>query len=755
MRAQFGIAPQIIDPADWSLSVTASGGSLSAIANIYVYVQLTNRRGKNLHSAPKNIAISANDALVVTLNVSIVREGEDPWWVIISAETVNDNLQAVQIAEVEYKSRSDQQATLSLPLDVTFTLDEQIETTNLAVTTAANLPSNPLNGTIRTIDDQGGDIVYYNEILALWEPYYFSTIFTYQDNTENLEGSDQGLGTDILIPALPFDSQVSQITTVPVRYALINDNPEGNGANLQNQIELIVFINGQAVNADNLFVGSIYSDIINFQLIGYYRISNRSIDQGVTGTFVTQQWNSANNQLRLEDPLPPGWAAIYDIWLDADSSVFALTGHQPGDVLSFAFVYRGKVGRFVPELAAIFGAFVVSGEEGKLKLLPNRLTTGSAIVARFFIEQEVDDIGVLNTIQIDTGDQLLIINGATGGSYRTAIAPATLSSSEGILASFSTEPGFTNPSEVSDLVTLNSPGGYAVTLNHPILPNNKAQIREDYPDSVVAGETNADWVNPSLRLYAIYNGTTIYQKDDLIVAGSSPAQVEQVTNFSGWTIVTVIPDRDNTIPNGTTYGLFDPIKIDPVAEIAGTLPVGTYQFVFRYEYPAGNLQLTRINHRVAGAIKRLGQTFEDTLSTEQLFRDEVLTIETARELPTSDRIQNTVWQIGDLGNALYILKLDLNLADDGRNVIRFNSGPGGFIPLNELGIKIIDQDGSTLDRYSTIKIANPLVATVDTITRSIQLSVNQDLLNTPVVEINLLDTGLEFLSDTAGDLLTW
>ncbi len=755
MRAQFGLIPEIVDPLDWNLSVTANGGSLSAIANILVYVQLTNRRGRNLLSAPKNIAISANDSLVVTFNTSIVREGEDPWWFIISAETIGDNTQAVQIAEVEYKSRADQQSTLALPLDVTFTLDEHLETTNLSVTTAANLPSNPLNGTIRTIDDQGGAIVYYNEILANWEPYYFPTVFTYQDDTENTEGSDQGLADDILVPGLLFDSQVSQITTVPVRYALINDNPEGNGINLEGQIDLIVFVNGEAVNVNNLFVGSVYSDIIKFQLIGFYRISNRSIDQGIDGTFVTQEWNAANNQLRLSSQLPPGWAAIYDIWLDADSSVFALTEHQPGDVLSFAFVYRGKVGRFVPELAALIGDFVVSGEEGQLKLLPNRLTTGSAIVARFFIEQTVDDIGVLNSILADTPNQLLIVNGATGGTYRTTTAPANLTTSEGIIASFSTEPGFTNPSELSDIVTLSAPGGFTITLNHPVLPNNRAAIRESYPDPVVAAETNADWTNPSIRLYAIYNETTIYQKDDLITSGSSPTQTEQIDTFNGWTIVPIIPDRNNTITNGINYGLFDPIKIDPVVPIAGALPTGTYQFVFRYEYPTNNLAITRIDHQAADAIKRLGQTFEDILSSQQLFRDEVLTLETARELPVINRIQNSVWQMGDLGNALYILKLDLNLPDDGRNAIRFNSGPGGFIPLNELGVKIIDQNGDTLDRYSTIRISSPLIATVDTLTRSIQLSIDQSLLNSPVVDINLLDTGLEFFSDVSGDLLTW
>ncbi len=95
------------------------------------------------------------------------------------------------------------------------------------------------------------------------------------------------------------------------------------------------------------------------------------VETGMSAVGVTQSWHPTYNLLTLPINLPAGYAAVYDIWLSADTLALSNAGFNEGDTLSLSFEQLGRVG--IPSDIAALTGDVIFGEGNKVKVLPNKI----------------------------------------------------------------------------------------------------------------------------------------------------------------------------------------------------------------------------------------------------------------------------------------------------------------------------------------------------------------------------------------------
>ena len=588
MRSQLASFTQQLSNTDWIVTVS-TGGNLTG-GTIYLYIQLLNRVGRNLLSQSKVIVYETGDRITVTINESVVVNGEDLWAIVISGERTGNIEDAVQLAIIDYRL-ADGFSTIALPTSIDLTEDAHLETENLVVAAANDLPSGNdlINGQVREVSEEE-KIYRYDETIDSWMNHYFDSYYSYIPNTKDEGGADQELGADLIFSPQSISGDSSPITTTPIRYWLIGNEDEADGQTINGSFNLRIAVNGATVSETGTIWGNVFASLFKFQLVGYYRLLNRAIDTGMDEVGVTQTWHPTYNLLKLPLNLPAGYAAVFDLWLEADLQDLSSAGFEDGDVLTIGFDRLGKVG--IPSDISALTGDVVFGEGEKLLVLPNKILSGKAIAGGFFFDSPNTQNGIFNSIAANTPNQVVIINGATGGTVRTSVAPANLLSSEVVRCTFSTEPGFTNPSEFSEIFILSSTGGLTVTINHPVGGNLKAFIRGDYSDKAIAGNNQADWDNPNLRLYLV-QGSTLFEKNTLITSSASATQTEEILNLDDFTRVDFISNARAIF--GDDFSLFAPQQ-PSVSELAGgVLQPNTYQVAVRYEYPAPNNLITRFS----------------------------------------------------------------------------------------------------------------------------------------------------------------
>lgn len=741
MRSQLAsFTPQLTNSA-WLIEVETGLGNLTANSKSF-YAQLQNRVGFNLLSSAKLLNWNTGDRIKLIIPAEIIKNGEDIWWFVVSAEDTGNIQDAVQIAAIALRL-SDQVNSISLPVEFYLSEDAHLETSNLSVATAANLPSSSdqINGQLRYLDDES-KWYRYDEEIDIWVEHFFDTANTYLGSTQDIKGADQELGADLIIPPLPINTDSSPITTQPIRYWLIGEETEEDGVTLNGSFNLRIDINGSSVSDTGQVWGNIFAGLFKFQLIGYYRLLTRGIDTGMESVGVTKTWHPQYSLLSLPLNLPAGYAAVYDIWLEGDISNLI----DAGDSLEISFDQLGRVG--IPSDLAELTGDVVFSKGNQLLVLPNKILDGSAIAGGFYFNAPTES-GIFNSAPANTPNQVVILNGATGGTIRTSVAPANLLSSEVVRATFSTEAGYSDPSEFSDVFILTTTDGLSITVSHPVNPNNRASIRANYPDPAIAGSILADWGNPDFRVYVL-QGSTLWEEQELRTSESSSTQEIEINSLENFVQVGFIPDASSIL--GIDFSLFSPGKPSLSALGNGVLPPNSYQVAIRYEYPAPNNLITRIRHDVEGAIKVFPQSFEDLLSTFQRWSNTIISVAEARELDTKLREPLSVWLFSDLGYAPYLLRFDITGVDDGRNIIRFNQGAGGFVPLKTLGLRI-GTNTQLFDAYSTVRIGSGLIAEEDIAGRAIAIRLDENAIAPIETRSNLIDAGGNILIDELGNLL--
>lgn len=746
MRYQVGSFLQQVPNSSWAVTNEA-GGNLTTAGTINLYVQLLNRLGLNLLSISVVATYSAGDRLAITFNSNIVREGEDVHRIIVSGENTGNNTDTVQLAEFIYKQEQIDGTVVveSLPATIYLSEDDHLETAVLNVATITALPSSPVGGMLRYVDDEAGKLYRYNNLTASWVEHYFNTAATFLSATTDLNGADQGLSATAILPP-PIKSGDND--SAKIRFWLVNDEPENGGVVVTagTNVNLKVSVNGATGRArDGASFNSLFAGLIKFELIGYYRLLNGAFDNSPDGVGIENIWYPPNSLLEIATELPGGYVAVFDLWLSYPEAEIANKGISATDCIGIEFTTLANLGTASP-LAIAFGNERVFGEGDRALIVPKRVLSGQGIAQGF--DFEIKDFLPLVGLQASTSNQQVLIDGSTGGTVRIS---NTLIASESIRGIVSTEGGFGQLSPFSNEITAAAGEGLEITFSHPV-SGSKATIRGDYTDPLIAGNPNADWNNPDIRLL-IRKGLQWYQKDDLLASDTANTQTLNINDLTGFTELTSgIPDYLNLF--GSSFGLFAPGTPTVSSTIGGNLDADSYTVAFWYEYPNPNAKITRISHDTAlGAMPTLKQSFDELNNLSRVY-PEKLTVVQARLLEYSQLEDKRIFPITINGSLVdYYWDATSLLTDDGKTAIAVSGVMNGRLrPQNTLGITF--QNGSTIfNPYSKITIGSGILVEEDAVGNAVSLRIDESLLS-PVESVPSLvsDTGNLLLSDT-GNIL--
>ena len=604
MRTQLGSFVERVNVADWSVTV-GSGGNLTTAGTINLHLSLVNRVGLNLLSIPIATSYNPGDKITITINSSIIRDGEDIHAFIISGQTTGNNADAVQLAEIPYREEFDTGnfTVETLPLTLELTEDSHLETVNTAIASEAEYPTVPVNGMLRELN---GQWQRYKD--STWIPHYFTTNSTYLTSTLSDRGADQSLGASAIIPP-PI--KTGNNDSVKVRFWLVNDASDGAIIAAGTQLQLLVAVNGELFSdAAPEGYASKLSGLVRYRLAGYYRLLDNAFNSSVADVGLTKTWRTWE-PIVIPADLDSGNVAVYDFWLSYSESEIAGKGIGADDYIGFGLKV-GLDGNTTSSLSPIYCDNFVFNSGQNLVVVPSKLLSGYAIVNG--LDFRVNSFYPLAGLQSDTANQLVLLNPIT----QSVRVDTTATADEQVRATVSTEGGFGQVSPQSDLVTLADNENLEITFNHPI-SGGKGTIRPDYPDEQIKGNNQADWNNPDIRLF-VRQGGQWHQKNNLIGSTAHATQTFTVSDLADFIAVPGVPD--GLAGNGTDFGLFAPLKADVASSGTGSnLAGGAYQVVWYYEYPLPNSKITKINHTANGAIAfegtNQGKVYPDTLTLVQ------------------------------------------------------------------------------------------------------------------------------------------
>lgn len=729
VSTQFASFPQQLSNTEFS-AIARTGGSTTKLGSINLHLSLLNRMGLNLLSNLIAVSWLAGEEVAVTIPANLIVAGEDVHRFILSGQKSGDETDAVQLADLLYKTEQNNGTVLTpqLPHEIILSTDDALETNNLYINDLTALPVNAIAGMIRYVDNLAGAAYRFDG--ADWVEHYYPDALTYIPNTKADRGCDRVLGNEVIVkpPRKTGDND-----SVRVRYWLLNGDTEG-GASLSAgyPLNLIVAVNDNYFRPqDNSFYGTIFNQLIKYQLVGYYRLINRSLNTGVIGAGLDVPWNFGN-PLKLDTPLPAGYAAVIDVWLSYSLLDLQGTGVEAADRIAIAFEKGGELAGRLSPLSSAFGNNRIFGESDRAVVVPNQILSGSGIINGF--EFNLPEAIALDSAVADTPNQSIYLDGSRGiGTARVTVRP---SPSEVLRATVSTEAGFGQSSEASKAITLSVGQNLEITLRHPVV-GNFATVRADYPDSLVAGNPKAKIQTSQNMLFLAVNGV-LYQKDDLIPVNAQATQSVTVTSLAGWSQVNLVPDSSSIF--GADFGLFRPSK--PTIKGNGSnsaLAAGQYQLWVLYQWVAPNTTYTRIEHQPSLSTFR---TNFDKLNRLSKVYGETLTIEDARAINYQELESDRLYVI-KLGGKRYIWYWNptSSLVDNGETVLAVSTVQTGrlirFAPQKQSFKK-----GSIAYAQPTLILGDGLSIDEDVTARTLTLTLD------PNARINP-----DFVTSDQGDIL--
>jgi hypothetical protein len=660
------LRPQL-DSADWAIAAT-SGGNLTGSGTLTFYLQSRSRSGRNLLGAGKTIAYSAGQKIVVTIDASARKSGEDVFAFVLSASSgVATN--AKQLAEWRAKSL-DRRSDRSLSGTIELTRDEHLV---LGGTSAniASLPTNRIHGMVRQV---GADYLKWDSeatagVQQAGTGYWvtWESPNTYLASTDSIGGCDRSVsdGNPNIIRPLPYAADGSD--SEPVRYWLVNGLDEDGGGDLAigSLIDLSVAVNGEPT--------TIFDSLISIRVLGYARRST-GILTTVPESNASYLYTAGNFLFALSQVLPRGYALAVEVIFAFDESALADNGRPliPPDAVITAYPYlKGRSGTFSP-----FGDFFgdcVSSEGGKLRVLPAaagyKRAGGVAQVANYFTPKLGEELFSLG-LQADSTGQKVCISGVRGGDCVIRDNPLA---NEAIRAIVSTAAGEATASALTSPVTLSSGQILSVSIAFP------SAIRADYPD-VIAGAA-ATFNAPAIRLY-IQVGSTIYRKNQPISVSGSSLNLT-ISDTLDTTIVGSLPTNADAGFNLWGYGAIS----SSASSGAGTLPTGQpIRIAVAYWYPSPNLRLTKISHDpLAGCLPELGLTFTEAIDLFKYWQPPALTKSALKNLASADRSEGEA-RLCLQNNRIYRFTPNLSQADDGETYLASIDNAGrGWISIAGVG----------------------------------------------------------------------
>lgn len=635
--------------------ITTANGTLSSGGALNIYVQGRNRSGFNLQSDPIVINYNAGDRIEITLNGTLRSSIDNLFRVVISASrTTPEN--AVILCEWEAKS-PDQLSDLSLPVTLFLSEDDHIETDNLICETSDLLPLNPIHGMRRYVTDSGW--VRYNEANDLWENYPINAN-SFIAATTDFKGCDRpinDLGNNVIInpPLYSGDNSQSNPVTLWLNNSLLNAQFTLEAGS---SLNFTVAINNEFTNANGDSWALDFYNKLYWKIDGVIDFNNLTVDTSINTSFTP--WLGA-----FENPvnLSPTQALVVSV--NMRFNLTELLNLIPDNAtIGINLVNTGLRGSEFKS-GYFTGSAVLDGDFMRVLPDPNGLVVGSGVViiephqgvpyiSPFRLPQSVDLIGV------DSADQKVVLNAASGGVASIKAATQALTQNEGLRAVISTLPGTGNASNWQSL-TVEANGSIQVNLTYP------QTIRSEYPDQIAG--LSATFNAPYIKIYVRFNGV-VYSVEVLATAFSLTDTFE----------ITTLETQENVISNVANYSLFSPPNFTLTANTNGTLTVGVYEIAIANHYPIGNTDVVAISHDSAiGCIPELQSTLSDILGGIDRWSDPIATIALLKDItPTINELRYVAET-----NLIYRYKSDATETANDRSVVSLNNAVGRWIAISE------------------------------------------------------------------------
>jgi hypothetical protein len=737
-----------IDLIDYTVTVLTGDGNLTNAISGEIYIQLFNRAGRNLLSPKTTINLAAGDGIEITLNESLIQPGEElgVMGAIISFSASSLPEDAKQLARWEAKE-SDQITLTTLPATITLTEDEHFVTDGI-VANAASLPTgdNLTHGMLRQVTETTKIYRYDSSALegdiagdpaGYWVEDFIG-FDTFIGSTEDENGSDRSISAVTnYIPAPPKQDGVD---STPIAYWILNGLDEDSGSVIlpQTLLNLRVRVNGLERAGDNYDFNVVFSNLFKIKSQGYVRRVDGSLDTSITDFGVEFNWNPNENLIIVPQQILRGYA--WAIEISASFNINQLQGRvSPGDSITIDIFEIGSTGIYTAAYYLVGDA--VLNALKRMRVVPTKLLPGLAFFKTFFTPVFIEKplIGLLP----DTPNQLVAVSGSLGGDVRIIQDIADLGDNEVVRAIVSTEANFSSPSPTSTPLTIAANQNIIVTLEKPIL-NGKGIIRADYPD-VIAGNIDANWNNPSIRLYVLFDGD-LYQRNSLIVSNSSTLQNITIDNLNDFTIIAAT--EPPTQPD-LSFGLWGYNSITAVVGAAGgILAAGDYSFIWAWEYPSPNELITKIDHsEINTNVAEISKTLSDILSDVEYYGDPLPDAAAARELLVEELINQKVFMVGF---SPFVYDVSSEATDDGVNAIKPNAvstNPGRLVAFPN---KVTVSDGTNSYTRDEIAVDSNDFALSDN-TTSAGLALSQAVKD-EVAKVSTNENNITSLQNSVGSL---
>lgn len=610
--AQYASFRSKIPNTAFTVSV-ATGGSTTIAHNYNYYLQFQNRAGVNLLSDSLSVAVPVGSKAVITINSRA--SGEEVFWYVLSAQNTGNKADAKVLCRIQARE-ADQVTMRSLPLSIELSEDEHFVLGGV-VADLASLPPNPTNGNMRFVTETGKYYIYdaeavNGELLGIATPNinnWFETLQVFSsflaDTTSNgiVKGCDRLLRDSF--DGFPVPPKTA-LNSTPLRIWLQNGySTDGlSPLSVGTKFTLQVKVNGseQTVN---------FANKVLLSVVGRITKNDGILDTSFANVGEQVIWNPSSF-LSLEEELNRGDAIAIDVVLRFDNT--EILNLLPDGAQITLDIYRvSEIQGKTSELSSIVSDLVLSNRD-KLLIVPNRRLSGVATIEPNYIvdsavEQEFTDL------LPDTATQIVAISGAFNGFTKVYQNSTDVLPAERIRAYVSTEKG-TGILSDPQTITIAKDKKLVVTITHPVDPTTlKGTIRNDYPDSLIRGNSKGDF-NPSYGYVFLDTGSTKYRSAPLAVTPTTT----QIFEFNGLTDFTSIIDFPTTTSD---FGLFQISAMMLSTATGGSFATSTITVYWAYHYFPFNLGITKIDHLLIDCLPTATYSLAEAL-TLALFKSENL-----------------------------------------------------------------------------------------------------------------------------------
>lgn len=576
-----------------SSSIVVGAGNITTAGTLYFFLTARNRAGWTIASSPVPINYPANSSITITLPPAARGLGTDFLRYSLSANTNNDPIASIQLAEWEnYEADQYTRRTLT---PVVLSRNEHINPAS-SVAIPADLPTGAdlINGQHRLIvgglpsnapssyykysqyenrPASGADIIANSsqKWVRVSNPYTGQILDPY--GTGGCAADVRNIASNYIIP--------------PPAYDPVHPDPVKGGTPIKliwHNNAAIALKSGTNFGLEIRQGNQNRTDAFNGKLIltlkGYTNGTgglDRLAADGVNFlpfVDVDRVWGYADDALgilTLDKDLPPGASVVYEIAPYFTAQQFQ--GNLAANELISTYLYPyTQSGKNVGALWAITGDLVLP-TQNRHHVIPKlgatvEIGSGSAIVKGYtYTQKPAQQVSGLTP---NTANQKITLDGNGIASLRSIPL-----GSEIILAIVSTQSGSSKIGTLSTSIAITS--AVNLTVTYPYAGAGDGTIRSDYP---TIGEDIAEFNPNYVRIFA-KSGTTVYP-----ALSNGASQIAIVPDFTQAIAIdslgAAIPQPTN--PTDPLFGLFDPPTITGIPATGGTIPAGSYQFFAVYYY---------------------------------------------------------------------------------------------------------------------------------------------------------------------------